>query len=152
MINRRDAAMIPLHVDQREYTYLNPGTMGRVCEKWSVKKRENFVKTVEKFDDKFHELTAKVLSHYNVTEKDLRASGFDVAFDSMYCKMAHKMDDVPAHFTDDDLFEFGKYMARIHCGMMNYDRESLRLSWGHVAYQMIEKMKMHDGKFMISSW
>ena len=61
------------------------------------------------------------------------------------------MDDVPGDFTDDDLFEFGKYMTMIHCGMMNYDRESLRLSWGNVVYQLFEKMKVSDGTFMISS-
>ena len=114
-INRKDGAMIPLHVDQREYTYLNPSTMSRVCEKWRLKKRENFQKTVAKFDNRFQELTDKVLAHYNVKEEDLRASGFDVAFDSMYCKMSHGMDDVPGHFTEDDLCEFGKYMAMIHC-------------------------------------
>ena len=150
-MENRSGEMIPLYVDQREYTYLNPSTMSRVCAKLKEKKMDNLRATIDSLDKKFHELTYKVLAHYGVNEKDLRASGFDVAFDSMYCKMAHKMDDVPVQFTDDDLIEFGKYMARIHCGMMNYDRESLRLSWGNVTYQMMKYMKECEGKFMISS-
>eukprot|EP01084_Bolivina_argentea_P058737 107233_1 len=148
---RKNNVLIPLYVDEREYTFLNPSTMRRVCPKLNIKGPNNLKNTIKSFDERFNELTQKVLNHYDVNEEDLRQSGYDVAFDSIYCKMAHGMDDMPLDFSDNDLVEFGKFMAKIHCGMMNYDRESLKLSWGNTVYCMMQLMKKYEGKFVISS-
>lgn len=150
---RINNASIPLFVDFRHFTFLNPSTMRRVCNKLKIKSSDNMKQCMQEFEGGyFDELTMKVLSYFGVKESDLMHSAFDVAFDSIYCKMEHQM-DIPPNFSKNDLIQFGKFMTMIHCKMMNNDRESLRLSWGVVLNNMSKWMQAdnNDKTFVISS-
>ena len=149
METRKDGQFIPLHVDV-DLTYLNPGRMSRLyCEKLKNKSRDNLNKILADLDERVHELTDIVLTHFDV--KSLPYHNHDIAFDTMACRLSHDNIETPDGFKHDHLKELGKHMTNIHCGMMSLDRESLKLFWGNVIHKMLNLMKSEDKQMIISS-